>query len=153
MIYDLQSVKARYGEAPKEQLVLDYVKALKLIIGADGVIAAEEWGKLKSGMLRLNIPNEVIQEIEDFDISSTSLEALLPDIKKNKKQARYLILDAIELARADGTYAQEEKEAVRLAAQLVDVQADVVSLLESLVVMQHGISHMRNTLLPGHQSS
>lgn len=147
MIYDLESVKARYGLVPDESLTRNYIKAMKIIIGADGEVSKEEWQRLKQGMLRLNVPDYLIDEIEDFDVSTATLEELIPDLYKNKKQARLLIRDAIEIARADGTYAEEEKEAVRQAAQLVKVAPEAVALLESLVVMEHAIGHMRRTLL------
>lgn len=145
--YDQTAVKQRYGKTPSVEQSLGYLKALKVIIGADGDIADAELTALKKGMQRMGATEDVVNTILDFNIQGVSLESVLPDLKKGGKRARMLIRDAVELSGADGVYAKAEKEAVAKAAQLLGVPAETVKALESLVELEHAARRLRKALL------
>lgn len=127
--------------------VRGYLKALKIIISADGDIAEAELKALKKGMVKLGIPAAMMDEILAFDSFNTPLEAVLPALHHGGKKARGLIHDAIEYARADGTYAEGEKDAVEKAAQILGVDAHTVKALESLVELEQATRRLRKALL------
>lgn len=148
MIYDIHAVKRRYEIAPEDEpSVLQYLKALKYIIGADGEIADAEWLALERWMQRMYVSKKIMQEIADFDFRTTTLEAILPDLKKDSRRARSLIRDAIEISWADGTFAVEEDLAVQRAAALLGVKATTVKCLESLVEMKAAVHKLQVALL------
>lgn len=146
--FNENAVKDRYGKAPaSEEQALGYLKALKVIIGADGVVDPAEMEALRKGMKRLGASAELTQSIEDFDAQGVSLESVLPNLTSGGKRARLLIRDAIELASADGTYAKEEKAAVHSAASLLGVDDATVRSLQSLVELEHAVKRLRKALL------
>jgi uncharacterized tellurite resistance protein B-like protein len=142
-------VQERYGRLPSsDQQALSYLKALKVIVGADGEIPEAELNALRKGMQRLGISDAVAKEVEAFDFKTGRLEDLLPGIKKGGLRARMLLRDAIEISRADGTYADAEKAAVAKAAGLIGVDQDTVKSLEALVELEHAAKHLRKALFP-----
>lgn len=146
--YDARAVKERYGRLPKSEAQgLNYLKALKCIIAADGEIAEAEWKALQKGMQRMGVSAEIIERVTQFEPSPKSLDELLADMKKGGKRARMLVRDAIELSRADGVYAEAEKAAVHRCAQLLGVDSTTVKALESLVEMEHAVKRLRKALL------
>lgn len=148
MIFDIHSVKRRYDIAPEDEpLVLDYLKALKWIIGADGEIADAEWQALVGWMQRMHVSEALMTEVSEFDFRKAKLEAILPDLSPGSFQARRLIRDAIEIARADGYYAREEHAAVQHAAQLLGLDQDTLRAIESYVEMDSALTKMRKALL------
>ncbi len=148
MIFDIHSVKRRYDLSPDDEgLVLDYLKALKCIIGADGEIAEAEWQALMRWMQRVHVPEAIVQAIADFDFKQAKLEDIMPELTPGGFQARRLIRDAIEIARADGYYAREEHAAVQHAAQLLGIDDNILQAIESLVQMDSAVTKMRKALL------
>lgn len=148
MIYDIHAVKRRFDIAPEEEpYVLQYLKALKYVIGADGEIADAEWEALLQWMQRMHVSKDLMQQVADFDALDVKLEDILPDFKKDSRGARSLIRDAIEIASADGTYAPEEDNAVMTAAQLLGVAPATVKALESLVEMEAAVQKLKLALL------
>ncbi len=149
MIFDIHTVMKRYDmeDADKER-ALRYLKGLKYIIGADGEIADEEWDALVRWMNRHKVPQELLKAISDFDITTvTSLKDILPNYQQDSARARSLIRDAIEIARADGVFAQEENDAVRFAAEILGVSNETVASLEALVEMEGAVEKLRWALL------
>lgn len=148
MIYDIHAVRRRFEIAPEdENYVLQYLKALKVIIGADGEISEAEWQALVQWMNGRHIPQHLVERLSDFDFTTTTLEQILPDLKTGSPQARRLICAAIEIAQADGDYAVEEHAAVRRAARLLGISKDMVTALEGLVEMEAAVQKMRKALL------
>lgn len=142
-------VKERYGRLPSsEEQALSYLKALKVIVGADGEIPEAELKALRKGMQRLGLPDAVTREVDGFDFRSGKLEDLLPGFKKGGLRARMLLRDAIEVSRADGTYAAAEKAAVAKAAALLGVEPATVKSIEALVELEHAAKHLRKALFP-----
>lgn len=148
MIFDINTVMKRYDMSPDtEERALRYLKALKLVIGADGEIADAEWDALVRFMNEHHVSQELMEQIAAFEISSATLEQVLPDYRKDSARARSLIRDAIEISRADGHYAVEESQAVQRAAQLLGVDASTVKALEALVEMEFSVLKLKEALL------
>lgn len=142
-------VKERYGRLPNsDEQALTYLKALKVIVGADGEIQEAERKALQKGMQRLGLSSALVSQIDAFDFKTGKLEELLPGFKKGGLRARMLVRDAIEIARADGTYADAEKAAVAKAAGLLGVDRATVRSIEALVELEHAAKHLRKALFP-----
>lgn len=146
MKYDANAVAQRYGKTPNDEQALKYLKALKVIVGADGTVAAAEMAALKKGMKRMGASDDLVKQIEEFDIKGVKLESVLPTLTQGGKRARYLLRDAIEISRADGTYADEEKAAVEKAAQLLGVDAATVKSIQALVELEHAVKRLNKAL-------
>lgn len=148
MIHDIHSLMRRYDIAPEDEpKILDYLKALKWIIGADGEIAEAEWQALVKWMQRMHIGEALMKDIADFDFTQVRLEEIMPDLKPGSFQARRLIRNAVEIARADGHYASEEHAAVHTAAKLLGVEPDIVRMIEGLVEMEAATAKLRHALV------
>jgi tellurite resistance protein len=147
--YDTHAVKTRYGRLPKsDQQVLAYAKAVKIIVGADGQIPEAEKKAMHKGLEQLGASPEVIQQLEAFDHTSTKLEDVLSGFKKGGLRARALLRDAIDISRADGHYAAEERAAAAKAAKLLGIDDATLHSIEALVEMEHGVSRLRKALFP-----
>ncbi len=147
--YDANAVRQRYGRLPgNDTVVLNYAKAVKYIVGADGEIPEAEQKAIRRGLQRLGASPNVIAEVEQFDCDGAKLEDLLGVITKGGLRARALLRDAIEISRADGHYAVEEREAAAKAAQLLGVDESTLHMIEALVEMEHAVGRMRKTLFP-----
>lgn len=149
MIFDIHTVMKRYDmESDEQARALRYFKALKYIIAADGDIAEAEWAALSRWMHRHQLPQELVQAITDFDVSTVNdLSDVLPNYTKDSARARSLIRDAIEIARADGVFSHEESAAVQFAARILGVSQDTVMALEALVEMEASTEKLRLALL------
>ena len=148
MIHDIHSLMRRYDITPEDEpKILDYLKALKWIIGADGEIADAEWQALVRWMQKMHISETLMKATADFDFTQARLEEIMPDLKQGGFQARRLIRNAIEIARADGHYASEEHAAVHKAARLLGIEADIVRMIEGLVEMEEATAKLRHALV------
>ncbi|NUP07756.1 MAG: hypothetical protein HOW73_17045 [Polyangiaceae bacterium] len=149
MALNEERVRERYGRLPgADQDVASYFKALKLIASADGSFPEAEQRALSKGMERLGVPADVRKDVEAFDPNGAALDEILPKMKGGGLRARMLVRDAVELARADGTYAAKEKSAVATAAKLVGVDGSTLRSIESLVELEHAVKHLRKALFP-----
>lgn len=147
--YDQYAVISRYGrKPPSEKDGLAYLKAVKIIVGADGEIAEGEQKALRAGMRRLGLAKDLCQQLEDFDFKAHKLEEVLPQMKKGGLRAKMLLRDAIEISSADGHYADAEREAVKKTADLLGVDQQTVQMIEALVELERGARHLRKALFP-----
>ena len=147
--YDATAVQSRYNRLPKsDQQALNYAKAVKVIVGADGEIPEAERKAMQKGLERVGASREVAQEIENFDHAGARLEDLLGDFSQGGFRARALLRDAIEISRADGHYADEERAAAAKAAELLGVEESTLKSIEALVEMEHAVGRLRKALFP-----
>ena len=148
--YDQTAVAQRYGRQPKsDKDVSQYLKALKVIISADGEVHEAERAALHKGLEKVvGASPELVKEIDSFDPHGVTLQSVLPSMKPGGLRARMLLRDAIEISRADGKYAAEEKAAIAKAAQLLGVDETTVKSIESLVELEHAVKHLRKALFP-----
>jgi len=147
--YDETAVKSRYGRAPKDDdLILNYAKAVKAIVGADGSIPASEQKALKKGLERLGASDDVQKTVDGFDPKGAKVEDLLTGFRKGGVRARALLRDAIEISWADGHYAKEEQEATAKAAAALGVDEQTLHSIEALVEMERGVHRLQKVLFP-----
>lgn len=141
-------VSERYSAYIHNDHLLGYLKALKIVIAADENISPKELHALRVGMRFMGVPEEVRQQVEDFDPLEARLLQVLPNFRLGGLEARYLLRDAIELASADGVYSQAERAAVNRIAGLLGVSNELVKALESMVEMERGMRRLKKALLP-----
>lgn len=141
------AVQQRYGRAPKREQAVGYLKALKVIIGADGEIAEEEKNAFMRLMERMGAATDIVEEIEEFDFTTATLETVLPSMKPGGLRARMLLRDAVQIVRADGVYAVEEQAAVQRAAELLGLKTAFVSSIEALVELEEAVAKLTKSLL------
>jgi uncharacterized membrane protein YebE (DUF533 family) len=144
-----ERVKERYGRLPAaDQNVVEYFRALKFIASADRSFPDSERKALANGMTRLGVSDDVRKAVDSFETSGASLDKIVPKMKPGGLRARMLVRDAVELARADGTYSPKEKAAVAKAAKLVGVDQSTLQTIESLVELEHAVKRLRKALFP-----
>ena len=149
MALNEDKVRERYGRVPGSgEDVAAYFKALKLIASADGSFPEDEQRALAKGMTRLGVGDDVRKAVDAFKPDGAALDTVMPKLKPGGLRARMLVRDAVELARADGTYAAKEKAAVAKAAKLVGVDERTLGSIESLVELEHALKHLKNALFP-----
>ena len=147
--FNASAVRQRYGRTPQsEDQILAYLKALKVVIGADGEIAPAEQAAFEKGMKHLGASQEVVDVITAFDHENGKLEDILGDLRKGGKRAKMLIYDCIHLSSADGVYAAEERAAVNQAASLLGIDKPTLHSLEALVDFERGVRRLRRGLFP-----
>lgn len=138
----------RYSAYVQPQHIVGYLKALKIVIAADGTTSDRELQALRVGMRYMGVPESVRQQIEAFDPQETRLLQVLPSFRLGGIEARYLLRDAIELASSDGVYAQAERNAVNRIATILGVSGELVRTLESLVELERAARRLKKALLP-----
>lgn len=143
----------RYSSYVQPQHMLGYLKALKIVIAADGTLSDKEMQALRLGMRYMGVPEEVRQQVEAFEPQEARLLQVLPSFQLGGVEARYLLRDAIELAGADGVYALAERNAVNRIATILGVSPEVVRSLESLVELERASRRLKKALLPRSLSS
>jgi hypothetical protein len=124
-----------------------HLRAIKTIVGADGFSAAERtfWFALleKNGM-----PKQVIEELDQFDIASTTIEEIVKPIPKGGMWARELLRGAIRIASVDG-YSIREHETTMRTAWALGVAPAVVYTLEAMVALERRIAELGHEKLAG----
>jgi uncharacterized tellurite resistance protein B-like protein len=137
--------------APYELQIL-YGKALLCIAGADDEVSEEE----RDWFFKIFLPEakplpEVVAELKDFDgvenkgklLEYTSeLSSFTTDINFN----RTLLYNAIRMAKADGDYADDEKEAVQNTANWLNQPKEMATTLEYLINMEDNVYKLRTAL-------
>ena len=138
----------RYAAYVQPQHILGYLKALKIVIAADGTVSEKELQALRLGMRYMGVPESVREEIEAFDPQEAKLLQVLPSFRLGCLEARYLLRDAIELAGSDGIYSQAERNAVARIAAILGIGSEVVRSLESLIELERATKRLKRALLP-----
>ena len=140
-----QVVRWRYGHGPGQRgQTLAYFRALKLIIGADGM-ADSEWAALRREMERIGAPDDLIEAIRAYQPGADAIEDLLP-IDAMRSYARMLLYDAIRVAFADGVFHPKERELVDRAAEFLRVDRPMARAIEGLVEMEMTTARVRREL-------
>ncbi|MEM7298682.1 MAG: hypothetical protein AAF391_10510 [Bacteroidota bacterium] len=123
-----------------------YGQALLTIAGSDGDVSEPELNWLVSDAAQaVGVSDEVVQAWRSFDFENGDLVEIFEDI--NTLGAvnfnKLLIYDAIRMASADGEYAEDEKEAVFQAANLLKVKQEDLLSIEALIEMEYALDKMR----------
>ncbi len=126
-----------------------YGYALMAIAGADGVVSQDEedW-YLKEFVPAMLTPPEIVEEVLAYDFKKANLKDIVDHIQADMTGnfAKMLLYHAIQMARADGDYAEEEQQQVERIAQELGVPADIAQTIQYLVDTEERIAKMRKTL-------
>jgi uncharacterized tellurite resistance protein B-like protein len=137
---------------PRESLV-QYGKAILIIVGADGTITEREQKRWNAIAASMGVPDDVSAEWRKFDWRGGRLEDCVAGISADPENPGEIVLaflyDAIRVAHADG-YDEKEKAAVGRAARTLGISPSAVASLEHLVGMEERLQELRVSLLyPG----
>ncbi|MEO9872421.1 tellurite resistance TerB family protein [Ekhidna sp.] len=128
----------------------DYGYALLIIAGSDGEVSDPEleWLTVECAKA-VGIDDEIIADWEEYDFEEVSLEEIFNsfNIKSFSNFNKLLIYDAIRMSSADGEYAEDEREQVYRAAQILRVSNEAVMSIEALVDLEHAANKLRLTIL------
>jgi hypothetical protein len=134
-----------FGRVVDYDEAMGHMKAVLVILAADGVSQTERWAIEKS-MRNIGVPEQMIVESLAWDPTSVRLEEVLAPVPKGGRRARELLRGAIRACSADG-YSREERETVMKAAHLLAVEPKVVYALEALVELEMRIRDLGDEAL------
>ncbi|MBU7583872.1 MAG: TerB family tellurite resistance protein [Nostoc sp. TH1S01] len=129
---------------------LNYGYALLAIAGADGDVSEAEFNWLTNHQRLAGAPEEVIEQYKTFDYKNADLGSLLSKISVDVStwsKSRSLLYHAIQMARADKNYSDEEQKAVKKAAKLLKVEDDIALAITRLVETEEAVTALRKALL------
>jgi tellurite resistance protein len=112
-------IRERYGVVPappSPELGNRYARALKIIVGADGVVSDAEMQAFRDFAALLQVPEADVESFVAFDQTKARLEDFLEGLSDGP-QTRQMLYDAIKIASADG-YDPKEHEALLRAAKI-----------------------------------
>src|SRR5579871_2357700 len=98
---------------------LSHVKAVKVILAADGISDTEAWA-LDKALTNIGAPKELRDALAAFDPTGVALSSVLSGVPKGSRRARELIRAAIRVSAADG-YSPQEREKVMEASWLLGI--------------------------------
>ncbi len=133
------------SEEPTNE-VLGYLKAIKIVICADGMLSSSEMENLRKGMEQIGLDTDAMREIEEFDVRGVRLEDVLPQDELSEEGARKLLYTTIDTAKADGLYSEEERHAVARVAELLGVETSILHAIEALVDFENAADKLRTAL-------
>ena len=123
-----------------------YGYALLTISGSDGDLSGPELDWLVVDAAKsVGIPDETVEKWRSFDFATGDLEAIFFDINTVGVASfnKLLIYDAIRMAAADGDYADDEREKVFEAANILKVKQEDLLSIEALIEMEMALDKMR----------
>ena len=133
-----------------EENIKEYGYALLNIAGSDGDVSDPEleWLTIECAEA-VGIEEEIVAEWEEYDYEDSDLIDIFNSFnsKSFANFNRVLIYDAIRMCSADGEYAEDERELVHKAAQLLKVNLDTVIAIEALVELEAAANKLRMTIL------
>ncbi|MDW7691620.1 TerB family tellurite resistance protein [Flammeovirgaceae bacterium SG7u.111] len=143
-------VKQTFGiEETTDAIDLNYGYALMIIAGADGVVSEAEKNWYKNEFARMyKTPDHIIEKVLAVDFKELRLEKVISDLSSDISinHAKTLLYSSIKMARADQDYAEEEKEAVRKAAEHLHIPSNIANTMNYLIDAENKIEKMRKTL-------
>lgn len=129
---------------PREIKVL-YGQAVLIIAGADGDITLEEQELFFLEVSRRGIEQDIIEEWQKFDWRQGDLEKTLEKLKAylSVSSTKLLVYCAIRIAIEDSSYPLAEQDAVRQAAEYLEIDDKTVIELEILASMDKNIADLK----------
>lgn len=128
----------------------DYGYALLTIAGSDGEVSDPEleWLTVECAQA-VGVEEDIIADWEEFDFEEGELEEIFHSFNSRSfaNFNKLLIYDAIRMSSADGEFAQDEREQVHHAAQILKVPMDTVLAIEALVDLEQAANKLRLTIL------
>jgi hypothetical protein len=142
IFYGMSMIPQEYWE--------DYGYALLTIAGSDGEVSDPELEWLTIDLARsLNVPQQIIVAWEQFEFEDGELKEIFDSFNASSIAdfSRLLIYDAVRMSCADDDYADEEKEKVMEAAQILGLDREAVISIEALIEMEMATDKMRSLIL------
>lgn len=143
-------VQHAYGlQETSDEIDLNYGYALMSIAGADGVVSEDEKEWYKYNFANISqIPDHIVQKVLGVDFSNLDLNEILNKLphEMSLSFSKTLIYNSIKMSRADGDYPLEEREAVKEAAAIMGVPANITNTLDYLTDAEEKVNQMRRTL-------
>ena len=143
-------VQHTYGlQETSDEIDLNYGFALMCIAGADGEVSMEEVAWYKDFFAHFShIKKDIVDKVVAVDFKSLQLKDILEKLPHSMSLSfsKTLIYNAIKMARADGHYPAEEKEAVARVAEILEVPPNISSTLDYLIDAEEKVNQMRRTL-------
>ncbi len=142
-----------YGRARRlaPAALLDYGKAVLIIVGADGRVSDAEMRAWLGIARACGASEELVRAWVELDHGSARLEDCIAGISADPENpgeiALAFLYDAIRVSRADGDYADKERAAVARAARTLGIPHAQLAALESLVEAEAGLRALRIALL------
>ncbi|WP_421763787.1 hypothetical protein [Ekhidna sp.] len=128
----------------------EYGYALLTIAGSDGEVSDPEleWLTIECAQ-SVGVDEDIIADWEEYDFEEGELEEIFHSFNSRSfaNFNKLLIYDAIRMSSADGEFAQDEREQVHHAAQILKVPMDTVLAIEALVDLEQAASKLRLTIL------
>ncbi|QXJ21959.1 hypothetical protein AGRA3207_002877 [Actinomadura graeca] len=132
-----------------------YGRILLAIVGADGQVTEPEFDWLVAHQRSFGVPEHVIDGYVGFDHQSADLDSLLDALDVDVDGWRpgpTLIYHAIQMAGADGVYADAERAKVAAAARRLGVAEDITDVLHHMVAAEAALDAMRTALFHTYSS-
>ncbi|WP_420317212.1 hypothetical protein [Ekhidna sp.] len=134
---------------PKESW-REYGYALLTIAGSDGEVSDPEleWLTIECADA-VGVDEDIVADWEEYDFEEGDLEEIFHNFNSRSfaNFNKLLIYDAIRMSSADDDYAQDEREQVHHAANILKVPMDTVMAIEALVEMEQAANKLRMTIL------
>ena len=128
----------------------EYGYILLNIAGSDGQVSDEEleWLTIDCAQA-VGVTPDIIAKWEDYDYEDDDLEELFFGLNAASfaNFNKLLIYDAIRMCSADGDYAEDERDQVYHAAQIMKVPPEAVTAIEALVDLERAANKLRVTIL------
>lgn len=128
-------------------LFVSIARALKCVLAADGEIHGAELNAYLETCRRLGAPDAMLEELRAFNPTGTEVEQCFAGMDPDSIPTRTLLYEAIRIAKADGSYAQAEKETVKKAAEALSIDADTLSNITALVDAEEALRSLRVAML------
>lgn len=127
----------------------NYGYALLAIAGADGDVSDPEMDWLLEDMASATgVPEDVVAAWEDYNFENADLEEIFKsfNVHSTVNFSKVLIYDAIRMASADDEFAEDERDSMAEAAQILRVSPEVMLSIEALVDLERASEKLRVTL-------
>jgi uncharacterized tellurite resistance protein B-like protein len=131
------------------QSLESYYHMMLAISGADGDVSEPEMKFLELIAMTSGAPDPIIEGLRSFDYRNVSISELISTFVTDTFQnmERISIYLAIKMAGADGVYAEEERDSVANAAELLRVDKEVLEYLEHIVEIEAAHDTLKHRLL------
>jgi hypothetical protein len=134
------AARQHFGRDATYDDALAHIKAIKVILAADGVSQTEAWAFHKA-LLDVGMPEPLRREAEAFDATRERLEDVLRGVPRGSRRARELIRGAIRVSTVDG-YSPREREKVMQAGWLLGLEPKLIYALEASVDLENRVREL-----------
>jgi uncharacterized tellurite resistance protein B-like protein len=126
---------------------ISIARALKCVLAADGEVHGAELNAYLETCRRFGATDDMLDELRQFNPAGTTVEMCFGGMDPDSIPARTLLYEAIRIAKADGTYADEERAAVKRAANLLGIDEDWLTNITALADAEQALRNLRISML------